>query len=291
MARAGEAPVDAPGNKYRWCVCDLDGTLLDGNGEVSPRDQAALTRAAAGVELILATGRSDLMVGQYVRDLGVRMPIIACNGGLIRDARSREILHVKPIAPELAERLCHEFSARRHDFLVYTIDEVLFSPGSQRVARFETYNTLVEPDLRVPLVPLSGLTRDGSTPPILKFLVADMDEPMRQVFERRFNGGGELTIVSSERGVVDIMAPSTTKGGALEMLASARGVDLARTIAFGDNYNDVSMLERCGFPIAMANAEAAVKHVAAYVTLSNEESGVGDALERLILTNGAGGSA
>jgi Cof subfamily protein (haloacid dehalogenase superfamily) len=275
--------------RFSWCVCDLDGTLLDGHGAISPKDRDALARAAqAGIELILATGRTDLMAARYAYDLAVGMPVIACNGGLVRDVRSKDILHVRPIARPLVEALRRHLDGRRRDFLIYTVDEVYFASASRRVERFEDYNAAVPPALKVPLLPLSRFGREpGADPLVLKFLVADADETTAHELEHAFNVRGELTIVSSERGVVDVMAARTSKGEALTILARARGIDLARTIAFGDNYNDLSMLERCGLPIAMANAEEAVKHAARYVTLSNEESGVGDAIEKIVLADGA----
>jgi len=273
--------------RFSWCVCDLDGTLLDGTGAVSRKDQQALRRLAGeGVPLILATGRTDLMVARYALELGVEMPVIACNGGLIRDVRSREVLYVKTMEPALAEGLCRHFLAEERDFLIYTLDSVYYAPGSRRVERFERYNALAEPALRVPLLPVEQWERDRVAQPAIKFLLADVSEGWTSELERAFNGRGELTIISSEHGVLDIMASSTSKGGALEILARARGLDLKRTIVFGDNYNDLSMFELCGLPIAMANAEEAVKRAAAYVTLSNEASGVGEAIERLLQGGG-----
>lgn len=276
-----------PAMRWRWCVCDMDGTLLDPEGAVSPRDRAALARLqAAGVEIVLATGRLDLMALRFAHELGVTAPIIGCNGALIRDPVSRVVLHAEPIPPALAARLRDHLDARGHAYLVYTADRVHYTPGSTRLAKFERYNAGARPEHRVPLSPLEELDRLAPPPPVVKVLVTSAGEEVLAELEAVLGGAGGLALVVSERGVVDVTARGTSKGAGLEVLARARGMDLARTVVFGDHHNDVSMLERCGMPIAMGNAEPEVKRAAAFVTRSNAEAGVAHAVETLLLADG-----
>ena len=60
-------------------------------------------------------------------------------------------------------------------------------------------------------------------------------------------------------------------------------MDPARILGIGDSINDLPMFEGCGLRVAMANAADQVKAQADYITLSNEEDGVGEALRRLVL--------
>ena len=83
--------------------------------------------------------------------------------------------------------------------------------------------------------------------------------------------------------VLDIMAAGITKGNALQFLADRQVIELARTVVFGDNHNDISMLELAGLPITVANAEPAVKRIARFIAPSNDESGVAYAIEKHIL--------
>jgi len=273
--------------RWRWCVCDLDGTLLDPEGTLSPRDRAALARLqAAGVEVVLATGRLDLMALRYAHELGVTAPIVACNGALVRDPVTRAIIHAQAIPAPLVARLRQHLQARGHSYLLYTADRVHHTEGCPRLARLYRYNAGARPEHRVPLWPLGELDRLPSLPPVLKLLVSEVGEEAMAELEALLGGVGGLALVASERGVIDITADGTSKGAGLEVLARARGMDLARTVAFGDHHNDVSMLERCGLPIAMGNAEPEVKRVAAFVTRSNAEAGVAHAVETLLLAGG-----
>lgn len=260
----------------------MDGTLLDPEGALSPRDRAALARLqAAGVELVLATGRLDLMALRFADELGVTAPIVACNGALIRDPVSRALIHAEWIAPAAVARARRQLQARGHPHLVYTADRIYHSAGSPRVARLERDNAGARPEHRVPFSPLEELDRLAAAPPVLKLLVTGVGEHDLAELEASLGGPGGLALVSPERGAIDVTAGGTSKGAGLEVLARRRGKDLARAIAFGDSHNDVSMLERCGLPIAMGNAEPEVKRVAAFVTRSNAEAGIAHAIEAL----------
>ena len=273
--------------KWRWCVCDLDGTLLNPQGIVARQDREALGRLSqAGLELVLATGRLDLMALRFAHELGVTAPIVACNGGLIREPVSRTILHARAIAPDAVKRLRNHLDQRRLAHLLYTADAIYFTPGNSRLFRLRQYNAGALPEHRVPLSPIEELDRLASFPPTLKLLVTDTDEDVLPELEGVFGGANGLAMVISERRSIDITASGTSKGEGLEVLARVRGMDLSRTVAFGDSHNDLSMLERCGLPIAMGNAEPEVKQISRFVTRSNAEWGVAHAIETVVLSNG-----
>lgn len=91
-----------------------------------------------------------------------------------------------------------------------------------------------------------------------------------------------LAVSSSSRGNLEITHSDAQKGIALESIANQLNIDLKDVMALGDNLNDVSMLERVGYPVAVENAMPEVKAVAKYVTDTNENSGVGKAIMKLL---------
>ena len=79
------------------------------------------------------------------------------------------------------------------------------------------------------------------------------------------------------------MKAGVTKGRALMTLAEGLSIEREEIIAIGDNYNDISMLEYAGFPVAMGNSVEPLKRVAKFVTSSNDEDGVAKALREILI--------
>lgn len=93
----------------------------------------------------------------------------------------------------------------------------------------------------------------------------------------------QATIVQSQVYYLDVTARAANKGDGIAALAHAIGVPLAKTIAIGDQANDLAMFARAGRSIAMGNATDAVKAQASDVTTANDADGVAHAIDNLIL--------
>lgn len=110
------------------------------------------------------------------------------------------------------------------------------------------------------------------------YAYADDVSAMR-AFQERF--GGRLDFVDMEKGFFEIMPAGCSKASAMKVLADMLGVPMSQTAALGDSGNDVSMLERAAYGIAMGNAPESVRRAADHVTARPEEDGVWKALEWL----------
>lgn len=267
------------------CVCDLDGTLLNSAMILSGSSISAIRQLQNnGIMVVLATGRNDLYVKDIAHQLGISTPIISCNGGLVRWQNTGEVLYSKHI-PSPADRKIIEYClAKDYDFTVSSYDCMYYQKNSERVNVFHQYNAKVQSKFRVPLKELV----DAETLPLgqlLKLFIWKLNASQIAEFSQLHNHDGALTLVSSEKNGFDIMAQDTSKGRALQFLAEKYSINLAKTVVFGDNYNDISMMELVGHPIAVANAEKAVKQAAAYVTLSNNEDGVAYAIGKYIFNS------
>lgn len=265
-----------------WCVFDLDGTLLNDKGCLTNETIAAVHQVIkAGRKVILATGRSHLFVKDIAFRLGVVYPIISCNGGLIVDIGQGDVLFSKSIDDDSVLKLAEYCLHHHYDTLVYSHDHIYYSGNSKRISQYQRYNTEVKASFQIPLEEM----RVGNLPrgKVVKFFVWGIDRTLADQFERDMNGKKQLAMVSSARGALDIMAKDISKGNGLTILGEKIGIDFARTMVFGDNFNDISMLRLAGYPIAVGNAEAEVKAVARYVTGANDENGVAEALRKYIL--------
>ena len=116
----------------------------------------------------------------------------------------------------------------------------------------------------------------------MKILAFDSDLLKIDLVGQELAQSPNLAVSSSSRGNLEITHSDAQKGIALSTIAKQLGIDLKDVMALGDNLNDVSMLERVGYSVAMDNAAPEVKTVAKYVTDSNENSGVGKAIKKFL---------
>ncbi len=267
--------------KISCCVFDLDGTLLTSENIISDTDKKTLRHLSEkGVKIIIATGRSDLQIREYVHSLGVADPVITCNGGQIINITTGEVLHRKFLRAEDAKRIIDTANKEGIDYLFYTPEYVYHAYSSERVKFFMAYNKTSPEEFKVPIREASHYPATDEFSNIVKILIHD-DTARIPEFERRFNEKNTLTIVSSGKNLIDVMPDNTTKGNGIKVLAEKLGIPVSEVAAFGDSLNDETMLRTAGFSVAMGNAENEIKEICDFVTLSNDEYGITHAIKHI----------
>ncbi len=268
--------------KISCCIFDLDGTLLNSDHVISERDKETLKNLSReGVKIVIATGRTDLQIAQFLYELDISDPVIACNGGLISNPVTKEIIHRSLLNPSDVETIVNALLEEGRDFLLYSPEYVYHAPDSRRIQFFLNYNKTARPEFKVPILPLSELPSVNPYSEILKVLIHD-DPALIPEVERRFNKDNTLTIVSSGKNLIDIMPANTTKGLAVKMLTEYLNIPISEVVAFGDSPNDESMLRAAGFSVAMGNADQSIKDICDFVTKTNDDYGITFALNHII---------
>lgn len=262
-------------------VCDLDDTLLGKDKRISKVNlDAVLKIQRSGVPFTIATGRSHLQIREYISQLEIEIPVITCNGGVTSTPKKENLLSVAYVEPEIAKKITAFCEGNKLDYLMYTARNICYTKESVRIIGYFKYNeNLKNPEFTVPLKCMDEVT-DADYNEAIKILVLG-DYEMLDYIKREFNKEGKLTIVSSGKGLVDIMAKATSKGDAVEKLARSLDIPLDRVVVFGDSPNDVSMFEAAGTSVAVGNAVDEVKAIATHTTLPNYEDGVAAALKEL----------
>lgn len=267
--------------KISCCIFDLDGTLLTSENKISEVDRATLRRLSRdGIKIIIATGRSDLQIREYVSDLGVADPVITCNGAQLINIATNEVLHRRFLKPEDAKNIIETAEAEGIDYLFYTPDYVYHAYSSERVKFFLAYNETAPAQFHVPI-------REASEYPfaeysnVIKILIHD-DTARIPEFEKRFNANNTLTLVSSGHRLIDIMPEASTKGSGVEILSEKLGIPISEIVAFGDSMNDETMLRAAGYSVAMGNAVTPIKEICDFVTKTNDEYGITYALNHIM---------
>ena len=272
---------------YRLLALDVDGTLLDSAGVLRPRVRRAVRAAAdAGCAVAIATGLRYHAACDIAAALGLDAPLILHNGAVVQRAHSGEVLAESPLAVDVAHAVAGIMAVSGAQVVAFPPprlgDVVLAGPADLDGELAALY--LADCGLRVHRRPLHAMF-DGVGP--LTMVAMDSESRLdgvaaalaprtdcrvtRNTFPlwgRRFH-------------VLDVLAPETSKAAAVAALADRLGVPIADTVAIGDHFNDVEMLEAVGLGIAMGNAPAEVQVRADRVTGSCDEEGVAQALETL----------
>jgi hydroxymethylpyrimidine pyrophosphatase-like HAD family hydrolase len=259
----------------RLIASDLDGTLLDPGGRVSGRTRAALDRArAAGLEIVLVTGRPP----RWVRDLpaaaGAHTVVVCANGALLYDVDEHDVVDHAPLDSDLAIDLVD--TLRQEAPGCSFACEMTFRFGRDR-----DYPLRAEP----PPDALVGDVRDMvAASPATKLIVRDDRMPHGELVALIESiVGPRAEVTHGGYGIVEISAPGVDKGRGLRVACARHAIDVATTIAFGDMPNDLPMLRIAGHSVAVANAHPDVLAAAHEVTASNAEDGVALVVERIVV--------
>jgi hypothetical protein len=263
----------------------MDGTLLNSKDVISKENEAALKELQQrGVKVTIASGRVDLMLKPFIKQLDLNGYVIACNGGLIRDLGTGEILYSKIMDKVAARNIISYCSDNNIDFLIYTADRVYSSKNNLKGKKYEDLNKILSKDLQLPLEYVDDrIIERIDDINALKILLVSNDHDQVKLLEKHFSRYDTLTAVSSMKGHLDIMGSNISKGRGLKILSEKLNIDMSEIIAFGDNYNDIDMFQSVGMPIAMENAVEDIKLRAKYITKSNDESGIAFAINNYIL--------
>ena len=257
---------------YRLIVSDFDGTLRRSEGGVSENNlQAVADYVKAGGIFVLCTGRMAASILPYARQLGLKGLIAACQGAQIIDTQSGEILFDRPIGCADAEEICAFLQAEHWHIHVYDGNDLYINKDDLFRAVYEktcAVRGILTPER------ISDTVREKKISPQKIAVMCDASERdyiLRQT-EEKF--GKKFYVTTSADNLVEIMRRGCDKGGALRFVAEHYGIPLSQTIAIGDNFNDLPMIDAAGLGVVVENGEEGVKKAAGFVTRSCDEDGV-----------------
>ncbi len=280
----------------RLVAIDMDGTLLPSFAqEVSGRTAKALRAAqAAGITVAIATGRRTAYTAPLLSGLGLRadMPLITSNGAVTRTLGG-EPMDRCHLEARVARALCGLL--RPFGTLVFTFDrpgkgELVLEDLPQAQGRISLWVEANRGAIEV-VQPLERALPDGDDP--IQGMVTGTVERMKAA-ERALKASQWETDCECIRteypardlSILDLLPPGVSKGWALERLAGRLGVDRKETMAIGDNWNDVDMLEWAAQGVMMGNAAGELRTMAKMrgwkQAPPNDEDGVAVVLERLV---------
>lgn len=270
--------------KYKLIVTDMDGTLLSDHKEISEENKIALKKAKdSGISVAIATGRIYTSAKYYAKLLDLDTPIIACNGAIIREEKTGTTLYESVLSTDNSLKILD--ICNKHDIYYHFYNDGGFYCRELNHSSLTYYNwnksQPKENRLHIEIIddPLESIKNANN---ILKFVIIDEDLEKLDNVMNELKDIEEIEVSKSWYNNIEIMNKGVSKGLAVKRLGDYLGVKKEEIITFGDNYNDLSMIEYAGMGVAMGNAEEPVKKKADFITYSNKENGVARALERIL---------
>lgn len=272
-------------------IIDIDGTLLNPDGVVTPRTKAAVQAAQeAGIVVSLATARRYGNSAGIASELGLMNPLILYDGSFIVLHPQGTLLHACPLRPAIARQAVELLVSQHIQPVIHPlqglIEEIWIGPEADDGRWLAPYLTAYPQ--QVHRIPLAALCNER-TAPLRVVGFAPLEELLPLVpalsaldcswnmIERGSFGCGELAIMES----------GCSKASGMLALAEQLRIPLQQVMAIGDNNNDIEMLRAAGLGVAMGQAPAAVKAAANVVTTTNAEDGAALAIERYALSRRA----
>lgn len=260
--------------RYKLVVFDVDGTLrVIGKHYVPNSTIEAIKRLKqSGSKIVLATGRSLSVIDKELLDLNFDY-ILCVNGSYIID-HNQKLICSDTISPETA-RMMGEYFIQHNYALSFR-----YICGNATICGADQFKDFTAAFLKTKVNRNVHKSKVDwySASPVGGICRIDRDD-VHTVIERF----PEISFYETLQGeYFDFTKRSVNKGTAIEKLCKLINIDIQETIAFGDGYNDIPMLEMCGIGVAMGNAEEVVKLSADYVTDDIEKDGLAKALDLLM---------
>jgi Cof subfamily protein (haloacid dehalogenase superfamily) len=266
----------------RLLVADVDGTLVTKNKKLTPRTRAAAAQLrAAGVALVVTSGRPPRGLTALVESLELTAPVAAFNGAIYIRPDMRTVLLQRTIPPGVARDTVDFLLRSGVDVWVYCGTEWFLRDANafrvDRETRTVGFNPTVVPDLHAVLDTALKIVAVSADP--------SLTARCEQELQRRL--GSEAWAARSNASYVDITHADANKGMVVRDVSRIFNIPLAEIATIGDMPNDIPMLALAGVGIAMGNASEEVQRVARHVTTSNDDEGFANAVEHFILADRA----
>jgi len=282
----------------RLVATDMDGTLLNANHEISEKNKQTIQNLQArGIEVIAATGRNFPEAMAPVRQAGLSLPAICINGAEVRNEKG-EIIAATHLLPDDIDKAMITLAKYDIYFDLYIQDNIYALSAEKQIDMFMQVGQSAKQIVPTEAIRESIMERIGKgiikevdtydtvldkhKGAVSKILGICHSDEQFELATKELQQSPQVAISSSGKGVIEINHTAAQKGIALEKYAALKGIDMKEVMVIGDNYNDVSMMERAGISVAMENAPDDIKAVCSHETASSDADGFTLAIETIL---------
>ncbi len=261
-------------------VSDFDSTLTTDEHTVPENVKRAISEyVAAGGIFAVCTGRMLRSILPEVRSLGLKGVVVAYQGTVIADIESGQLIKKGGFTAAEAREICLALEQLNAYINVYA-DERLYTNIPRNNKYLKLYEDITKVEAECVLSPLSEFVYKND---LFCQKTASLVSPReRKNLYEKLNEklGGKYDVTCSADVLVEVSPKADNKGSALEFLAKHYGVPLEKTVAVGDNLNDISMIKAAKTGVAVGNAVPELKAAADFVSVTNNEGALAQIIEK-----------
>ena len=274
------------GKTIRALCTDIDGTLLDSRRELSHKTIEVIRKLSPLMPVVLASSRMPSAMRHLQSELGIlEHPLICYNGGYVlryHSAGETDVLYSAEIPLSICEDILTLAKTTSVHISLYRQDQ-WFAPRvdewTTREATITKVSPIVKPGEEV--LDLWQKSTVGAHKVMIMGAAAEikfLERALREAFSN------EIHVYHSKSTYLELAPKVISKASALQLLLKQLyNIDLSEVIAFGDNYNDIELIQAVGLGIAVGNARNEVKAVAKEIALDSKHDGVANALYKHLL--------
>ena len=257
---------------YKCVFSDIDGTLLNSKHQISEKTKKKVQQLAIqNIPFVLVSARMPKGMHYFLDELQIKAPMVSYSGGLILD-ENQKVIYSKGFSVEMAKRL-YEYIKYYYQIPVnfyvenhWMVDEI--DEGIEE----ESIITGLKPEK----LDLNGIKKVHK---LLVIAESGIVDRLEMSLKEKFSG---LKIYKSKDTYLEIMDESVSKSSAIQFLCDKMKIGLHQTVSFGDNYNDLEMLETVKYGIAMGNAPGEIQKKAKTIARDNEHDGIACVLKKIL---------
>ncbi len=289
---------------YKLITVDLDGTLLNKYGEVTEHSKNIIKRLTEqGILVVLASGRISESVLTIAKEIGANKYYISGNGSVLYDMQKEEIIYEKYLSKEKVLELVELCEKNSIYYNIYTESSVIAKSLNYNVAFYNYENTKKSSDKKTEINIVDDVykyVKDLNTNKFLKMTICDENKIVFASILRKIKNIQDIDVLEvshmSKKKIkmgtkeisvgyfyTEISSKNVDKWYAIEEIMKKEKINKDEVISFGDNNNDILMIKNAGLGIAMGHSNEQVKKVAKFVTKTNDEDGVAEALKDIML--------
>lgn len=268
-------------NDIRMILCDIDGTLLSDNKDITEKTINVISKLKEKNILFgIATGRSPIAVKELLDGWKIKDHVdilMGFNGAQYFDFALGKEERSHLVDGEILRDVISKYNSFDVSFGVFD-NHIFHATRADQVSKMIAANN----KLTMEIDDLSPYLNSQAT----KMLIMGQSEVIDEVekfhaknLDERYRG------VRSTKNLFEILNPSVSKSFGIERIAQNHGFTLENVCVFGDELNDLEMIKDCGVGVCMENGNPLVKEVADYITDSNNDDGVGNFIEKYIIKN------